>query len=100
VDQVLARAIYCILTDAESVQWERLQEVQRKNTLHVCVGDLSTIELHLSMEQKRAIMQHGEMAVKRQMASVYTQVTQEIVAQLLGSGSAVGVEEANKSECS
>lgn len=74
VDQVLARAIYCILTDAETGQWEQLLPVQRDNTISVCVGDLNTIELHLSMQQKQSIVQHGEMAVKRQMPSVYTQV--------------------------
>lgn len=79
VDQVLARAIYCILTDAEAAQWEGLQPVQRRNTLTVCVGDLSTIELHLTTEQKRAIMQHGELAVKRQLPSVYNQVVAEVL---------------------
>lgn len=74
VDQVLARAIYCILTDAENAQWEQLLPVQRENTISVCVGDLNTIELHLTMEQKQSILHHGEMAVKRQMPSVYTQV--------------------------
>lgn len=85
IDQVLARAIYCILTDAEEVQWQQLGEQQRMNTIHVEVGDLSTIELYLTEAHKRAIMQFGEVAVQRHFASVacQSQVGALLLAQLV-----------------
>lgn len=84
IDQVLARAIYCILTDAEDIQWQQLAAVQRTNTILVEVGDLATIELHLTLEQKRALMYKGEVAVRKAFfnpfLTIYTQVVAELVA--------------------
>jgi len=85
IDQVLARAIYCILTDAEEVQWQQLSEQQRVNTIHVEVGDLSTIELYLTEAHKRTIMQFGEAAVQRHFASIacQSQVSALLLVQLM-----------------
>jgi predicted acylesterase/phospholipase RssA len=85
IDQVLARAIYCILTDAEEVQWQQLGEQQRLNTIHVEVGDLSTIELYLTEAHKRSIMQFGEVAVQRHFAAIacQSQVGALLLAQLV-----------------
>jgi NTE family protein len=82
VDQVLARSIYCILTDAEEVQWQQLGEVRRANTIHVEVGDLATIELHLTPAQKRSIMAKGEVAVRKAMADPFTALYTQVVATL------------------
>lgn len=82
VDQVLARAIYCILTDAEEAQWRTLAEEHRANTIHVEVGDLATIELHLSLEQKRGIMHKGQVAVRRAFTSVYNQVLSQLLLEV------------------
>lgn len=87
VDQVLARAIYCILTDAEEVQWRHLGDKHRANTIHVEVGDLATIELHLSLEQKRGIMHKGVLAVRRaftcsEPTATYTQVLTQLLLQV------------------
>lgn len=65
IDQVLARTIYCILTDAESMQWNTFSQVQRDHTITVQIGDLSTIELYLTPEQKHSIIQQGVLAVRR-----------------------------------
>lgn len=82
VDQVLARSIYCILTDAEEVQWQRLSEARRANTIQVEVGDLATIELHLTLAQKRGIMAKGEVAVRKAMADPLTALFTQVVATL------------------
>lgn len=71
VDQVLARAIYCILTDAEDMQWNALSQVQRERTINVQVGDLSTIELYLTPEQKHSIIHQGIVAVRRYVSNVF-----------------------------
>ena len=64
-DQVLARVVYCMLTDAESAQWTALPSSYKDNTISVEVGDLSTIELRLTPEHKRLIIHRGQWAVRR-----------------------------------
>lgn len=64
-DQVLARVVYCMLTDAESAQWALLSPTYKQNTISVEVGDLSTIELRLTPEHKRLIIHRGQWAVRR-----------------------------------
>jgi predicted acylesterase/phospholipase RssA len=64
-DQVLARVVYCILTDAESAQWAALPLSYKENTISVEVGDLSTIELRLTPEHKRLVIHRGQWAVRR-----------------------------------
>lgn len=71
VDQVLARTIYCILTDAEEMQWKTLTPLQRDRTITVQVGDLSTIELYLTREQKHSIIHQGVLAVRRYVSNVF-----------------------------
>lgn len=65
MDQVLARAVYCILNETQSAQWRDLTPQQRGNTVTVNVGDLATIDLRLTLEHKRRIIRRGQLAVRR-----------------------------------
>lgn len=64
VDQVLARSAYCVLTDIEDLRWGLLTEQHRENTIHVEVGDLSTIKLNLTTEHKQMLTGYGRLAVR------------------------------------
>jgi predicted acylesterase/phospholipase RssA len=64
IDQVLARATYCILTENEEVQWNKLSENHKRNTVTVKVGDLTTINLYLTSEHKRLILRRGRLAIR------------------------------------
>ncbi len=68
LDQVLARAAYCVLTDTERIQWEKLSDEHRANTVTVKVGDLTTIDLHLTTEHKKLIMRRGRLAIRHAFA--------------------------------
>jgi predicted acylesterase/phospholipase RssA len=77
VDQVLARSAYCVLTDVEDLRWGMLSEQHRDNTVHVEVGDLSTIKLNLTSEHKQMLTGYGRLAVR----SAYLRHTHSSAAQ-------------------
>lgn len=64
VDQVLARVVYCVLSESENMRWTHLKKESRDNTLEVNVGDLSTIELQLTRAHKLMLINSGRLAVR------------------------------------
>lgn len=68
IDQVLARATYCVLTENEEVQWNKLSAIHKRNTVTVKVGDLTTIDLYLTSEHKRLILRRGRLAIRHTFA--------------------------------
>lgn len=83
VDQVLARCAYCVLNDVEELRWEALTPQHRSNTVQVEVGDLSTIKLNLTMEQKQMIMGYGRLAVRAAyLRSTHTSASQQVTSLL------------------
>jgi hypothetical protein len=57
-----------VLTDTERIQWEKLSDEHRANTVTVKVGDLTTIDLHLTTEHKKLIMRRGRLAIRHAFA--------------------------------
>lgn len=72
VDQVMARVVYCILSESDSLKWASLPLAQRRNTIHVHVGDLATIELQLTQRHKLMLINTGRLAVRHALTRTRT----------------------------
>lgn len=72
VDQVMARVVYCILSESEKTQWNSLPLQQKRNTINVQVGDLTTIELQLTRAHKHLLINTGRLAVRHALTRTRT----------------------------
>ena len=63
MDQFFARLAYCALGQSEYIQWIKLEEAHKLNTITIEVGDVSTVNLHMSNPHKELIVNTGRLSV-------------------------------------
>lgn len=90
MDQFFARLAYCALGQSEYIQWLKLEEAHKLNTITIEVGDVSTVNLHMSNPHKELIVNKGKISVSMAIPLVtptcditVSTLTQNILAQLI-----------------
>lgn len=68
LSQYISRVVYCALASTEHHQWRKMSKEQQAHTISVDVGDIQTVEFHLTTVQVEQLLEQGRIAV-RQMQS-------------------------------
>ena len=63
IDQFIARLAYCALGQSEYIQWLKLEDAHKLNTITIDVGDVSTVNLHMATAHKVLIVNKGKISV-------------------------------------
>ena len=65
VDQYFSRVAYCALSISENAQWEQLSALHKKRVVNIDTGDIQTVDLRLTEEEKLNIVHTGIAAVEK-----------------------------------
>ena len=64
LSQYISRVVHCALASCEHHQWRKMSKEHQEHTLSVDVGNIQTVEFHLTPEQVEQLLEHGRAAVR------------------------------------
>jgi len=79
LDQFLARIAYCALGQGEYIQWLKLDDQHKANTVTIEVGDVSTVNLRMSKDHKKLIIKKGWEALEEALLEPPEKLVQQLV---------------------